>query len=191
MSDYSNAKVYKLYVTDIKDTCYIGSTCNILSQRLSQHKYAARGDTQKKCAATVLFLEYGDEVIIELLEDYPCDTKEKLLERERYWIEQTDGALNKNIPGQTWEERWAKNKERNSALHKEWLKANKESEALKKKERRLANPDATKAADKESYEKNKAARLAAKKEKVVCPICLKTMNKNSLWEHNKKLHTVA
>jgi hypothetical protein len=185
---YQSGKIYKLFALGLEDICYVGSTVTSLDKRHSSHVSAAKnviGNTQ--CRSHALF-EERNEVVIELLEDYPCNTKAELEARERYWIGRFPNALNRNIPGQTWKERWAKNKERNSALHKEWLEKNKESEALKKKERRLANPDAAKAADKESYERNKAARLAAKKEKVVCEVCQKSMNKNSLLAH-KKTHT--
>ena len=44
-------------------------------------------------------------VQISLLEDYSCNTKDELLARERYWIEQHRVILvNKNIPSRTDEE---------------------------------------------------------------------------------------
>jgi hypothetical protein len=181
--DYSKAKIYKLFASGVENMPYIGSTCNNLDQRLGQHKYAARADTQKKSASTVLFLE-NEDVEIKLIEDYPCETKEQLLARERHWIEQQD-CLNKNIPGRTWQERWAEKREHNLLLHKQWVAANQEHIRAYAVGRREITREQERARNAAGY---KEKRNAAKKEKAVCDVCHKEMNKNSLWTHKKSVH---
>lgn len=188
MVDYAKGKVYKLYIADDISNCYIGSTCNSLEQRLAQHKHAAHSDTQKKCAATQFFLE-SDKIKIELIEEYPTTSKRLLEDRERYWIEQIETCINKNIPGQTWQERWQKNRERNRELHKQWIAEHKDQQAEYKAAKRKENPELAKQKDKEARERNKEKIAAAKKARVSCPTCKKEMAKNSLWEHTKKLHS--
>ena len=105
--NYKDAKIYKLTATGTTE-CYIGSTCSTLAKRLYSHNWAvANPETQKQTAACLLYQE-GKTVAIELLEDFPCTSKQELGVRERHWIENTPTAINKNIPGQTWQERAAK-----------------------------------------------------------------------------------
>lgn len=73
---------------------YIGSTCMNLDTRFFYHN-AAMNTT-----ATAI-IKAGD-AYIELLEDYPCKTKEELLRREGELIrEYGDLAINHNIAGRT------------------------------------------------------------------------------------------
>jgi len=114
--NYADGKIYRLTATGTTD-CYIGSTCSSLAKRLYNHNWCvAHPDTQKQTAACKLY-EDGRTVAIELIEDFPCTSKQELGVRERYWIENTPTAINKNIPGQTWQERRAKNE----TDHKEYM----------------------------------------------------------------------
>ena len=186
--EYQDAKIYKLFAIGIEDVCYIGSTTTSLSKRLCSHISAAKTPgANTQCRSNKLF-EEGNEVIIILLEECPCSTKEELHARERYWIGRFPDAINHNIPGRDWKERWEANKDRNALLHRNWIEANKESEAAKKAAKRLADLEGARAKDKEQRERNKEKIAAAKKVKVVCDVCKKEMNKGSLWEH-KKIHT--
>tara|TARA_R110001599_G_scaffold285071_1_gene487286 strand:+ start:354 stop:794 length:441 start_codon:yes stop_codon:yes gene_type:complete len=77
MRDYNLGKIYQI-------TCdkgvYIGSTIMTLKRRLWFHKY---GDICKS-------LDNCDNLIITLIEDYPCNSEKELNKREQYWIEQTN-----------------------------------------------------------------------------------------------------
>ena len=184
VTDYSQGKIYKVGVIG-EEYCYIGSTTNTLTERMYNHKTNAKYERQKKTACCVLF-EDGKIPYIELLESYPCESKLELEKRERYWLEQTLHAVNKNVPTQTWQERWEKNRELNLQKHREWLQAHKEEQSQKQKEKRLAlSEEDRKAKDKAEYDKRKETALAKKKEKVRCPVCDKEMNRNSLWTHKK------
>ena len=80
---------------------YVGSTTQTLSKRKSVHKkdYKRWLDGRKRCGSIYKLFEGGGEVDIYLLEDYPCERKEQLHARERYWIENIDGScVNNRIP---------------------------------------------------------------------------------------------
>lgn len=93
MPNYNTSKIYKL-VCDTTNKQYIGSTIQTLPQRLSAHKYNYKNNLEKY-SSTEIFK--NNNYRIELLENYYCNTKEELLKRERYYIENND-CINKNIP---------------------------------------------------------------------------------------------
>lgn len=97
MPDYSEGKIYKItsqYTTDV----YIGSTCQSLADRFSQHKTDCKND--KKISSREI-VKYED-CNMELIELYPCESKEELLKRERYWIEKhSKTKVNKQLPTRT------------------------------------------------------------------------------------------
>jgi hypothetical protein len=184
MTDYSQGKIYKLYIKGFEEVCYIGSTINTLEWRFNHHKHQAKNPKQNKTGASVLF-EDENEVEIALVENYPCETKEQLETRERYWIEQHSDCVNKNIPTRGWKERWLKNREHNIALHKQWVAANQDHVA----EYRKGRATLEKQQAKERYDAGyKDVRNERKREKATCEICNKQMNKNSLWLHKKTIH---
>ena len=93
---YKNGKIYKL-VSDNTNNIYIGSTCNKLCKRLYHHRWDAKNH---QISSSKLFIY--DDIKIILIEDYPCERKEQLLSRERYWIEiNKDLVINKNIPSRS------------------------------------------------------------------------------------------
>ena len=97
--DYKNGKIYKITSSSI-DKIYIGSTCQSLCKRHSKHKgyYKSYLQGKKNIASSVEIIKLGDS-LITLIEDFPCERKEQLLSRERYWIEQNkDLVVNKIMP---------------------------------------------------------------------------------------------
>ena len=83
---YHNSKIYQ--IVDIGyNKCYIGSTCEELSQRMARHRATFKrflrvGDT-RHVSSYDLFNEYGVENCkIELIEYYKCDTLQELQRRE-------------------------------------------------------------------------------------------------------------
>ena len=97
-SIYQLGKIYKI-VCNVTGLCYIGSTKQrLLCQRLSQHRgsYKSWKKTNKHFMTSFKVIE-NDNYEIVLMEEYPCETKDQLHSRERYWIEQTD-CVNKCIP---------------------------------------------------------------------------------------------
>ena len=84
---YANGKIYK--ITDIGyNKCYIGSSIQPLCKRMVEHRAKFKQFRSGKIRVITsfgLFEEYGVENCkIELIEEFPCDTKEQLLQREGY-----------------------------------------------------------------------------------------------------------
>jgi hypothetical protein len=118
MTDYQKAKIYRLVATGTTD-CYIGSTCKSLANRLCGHRHAAANPESQLQSASCKLYNEGKTVTIELIEEFPCNSKAELAARERYWIENTPTAINTNIPGQDWKER----RQRRQADHDAYMKA--------------------------------------------------------------------
>lgn len=127
MSNYQNAKIYKI-VCNNTGKQYIGSTTQkFLSQRLAQHK-----SIQNHSCKSREIIEGGNYSIV-LVELCPCNSKDELHKRERHFIETLD-CINKIIPGRTQKEYYEENKERVLEQQKEYYKANKEHLCERKKE---------------------------------------------------------
>jgi hypothetical protein len=88
--DYSQSKIYKISSPQ-SDKVYIGSTVKTLNRRLTQHKHSSNRTTSKD------IIKYND-AIIELLEDYPCETREQLIQKECEWIKKTGNCINQVVP---------------------------------------------------------------------------------------------
>ena len=125
MQDYSKSKIYKIFCNLTGET-YYGSTCNTLTKRVSSHKadFNFWKNGKRGYVKSYDIIERGD-YDYSLVEECPCENKEQLHARERYWIENND-CVNKCIPGRT---------------NKEWREANKEHIAEQKKEYRDANKE--------------------------------------------------
>ena len=98
MVNYRLGKIYKL-VSDVDNHKYIGSTCQALSKRLCDHRSKAR--TKRKRKVYKHFNEIGwDNVRIVLIERYPCNDRDELLQREDYHRQLRKPDLNdKNASG--------------------------------------------------------------------------------------------
>lgn len=83
--NYKNAKIYKI---TSGDKLYIGSTTQFLSQALSGLRY---NSTQ-----AVKSIIFDKNCEITLIENYPCDSREQLLMRQRFHIENNPNCINKN-----------------------------------------------------------------------------------------------
>ncbi len=117
--DFSKAKIYKI-TNDYNDDVYIGSTCGELNKRFSQHKCVSKDPSKHNIKFYKLINEIGFERFrIELIENYPCEDKYQLRQREWYWIRE-HATVNMRIAG----------RERN-----QYYQDNREHEKLKNKER--------------------------------------------------------
>lgn len=199
MSDYSQGKIYLIYLPELEEYGYIGSTIKELPRRLWEHRYQKTSNQPYQFASCVFFQE-GNEVCIKLLEAFPCQTKQELLAREKYWLDKYPEAVNKNPPILTEEQRIArhkelhliaynKNKEHNLAKHREWLEKNKDYHSQQRAQHRLENPEETKAKDKEANAKrDKEKRNAWKNQKVICSECQLVLSRNNFPTHKKNKH---
>jgi hypothetical protein len=115
MPDYQKGKIY-IIRSHNTDLVYIGSTCEkYLSNRLGGHrtKYNRFLNGKYKYKPTTFeILKLGD-YYIELIEKYPCNSKEELCRREGQ-IQREINCVNKRIENRTKKE-WVEN-------HKEQIK---------------------------------------------------------------------
>ena len=128
-SKFQHGKIYR--ISDIGYTkFYYGSTVQSLAVRMAEHrrKYKIHRTCQKgtSCTSYQLFEEYGIENCkIELVEAYPCTSKEQLRKGEGYHIQQHE-CVNKVIPGRTLQEYHQDCKDFISQKCKEYYQHNKE-----------------------------------------------------------------
>ena len=136
MNNYQDGKIYKV-INKLNSEVYVGSTTLDLGKRMIKHKCDAK--QRPHLSKFYAFMnETGiDNFEIELIENYPCKTKEELRKREGKVIKAM-ATLNQRIAGRTPAE--------NS---KEWQKKNKDKRNQQRNERRKANPEKTK----EEYKK--------------------------------------
>lgn len=111
MIDYKQSKIYKIH---IRDEIYVGSTTKkYLSWRRSGHVADSKKEVQseRKLYALVNSLpNKWDGIKLELLEEYPCETKDQLRAKEAEWVRKI-GTLNQQIPGRTCKEWCEEHKE--------------------------------------------------------------------------------
>jgi len=89
-SKYRTGKIYAI-CSNKTDDIYIGSTICSLPERFSGHTLKKR-----KCTSQQI-IDYKDAYIV-LIENYPCETQQQLLERELYWINNMPTCINKINP---------------------------------------------------------------------------------------------
>ena len=98
--DLNQAKIYKI-TNDYNDDIYIGSTCNSLVRRYSQHKAFSNQEKYQHRPLYKLINDIGfDRFRIQLIENYPCEDKYMLKQKEGEYTREL-GTLNKRIAGRT------------------------------------------------------------------------------------------
>ena len=154
MPNYSNGKIYKV-VNDNLNICYIGSTVQPLSVRMSAHQ------GHHKSGSFARYKKWGkiEDCKIHLIENYPCKDKHELESRERHFIESYragTGCLNVQTPTRT---------------RTEYNQDNRERILQGKKKYRINNAD-----------KIKEYRLLTRQERVTCD-CGSAVTKHNLQRH--------
>jgi len=155
MDRYKNGKIYKI-VDNTNENVYIGSTCEpTLARRLANHRrdykeYLKGGSNH---TTSIKILENNDYSIV-LLEEFPCETKDQLLARERFYIE-NNKCINKKIPNRTQKEYYEQNKDNIKEYYQEYYEQNKETIKKQTKEYRELNKDKIKEYNKKYREQNK------------------------------------
>jgi hypothetical protein len=168
---YKNGKIYKIVDIGYNEQ-YFGSTTVELSTRMSRHrsnyKRYEKGD-KYYCTSFILFGKYDlDNCKIELVEMYPCSSKEELRKREGYWIKQED-CVNKRIAGRTL-------KEHLEVYRPKYYKEN--CEMIKEKVRKY-------------HLENKEKIKAYNDEPLKCPTCEKLISRRNMLRHQKTLHPIS
>ena len=108
--EYKNSKIYQI-LNHVDDAVYIGSTTQPLCKRMAYHRRDMTKIRHFNRPVYEKMRELGVEnFYIELIEEYPCESKEQLTKREGHYIRQF-GTLNKVIAGRTHKEYVADNYE--------------------------------------------------------------------------------
>ena len=126
MVNYQLGKIYKI-VDNTNNNIYIGSTCEpTLARRLATHltDYKRREIRNNNMTSLQIFDNNNYDII--LIENYPCERKDELHARERYYIESLE-CVNKQFPGRTQKEYREVNKEYIRAKDHEYYLNNIES----------------------------------------------------------------
>ena len=131
--NYQNGKIYTIrsYQTD---DVYYGSTTQPLSKRLSMHKrhYKLWQDNKKNYLTSFEIVKYND-CYIELVENYPCNSKAELEKFEGQCIRNNE-CINKNIPGRSKKQYREDNKDKMDIWYKQYREDNKEKISKQKKQ---------------------------------------------------------
>ena len=93
MFKYQKGKIYKI-ISNNTDKVYYGSTVSLLSKRKAQHNYDFKNNLNFLSCREIMDNEHWDLILVE---DYPCERKEQLLMRERYYIDNNE-CINKKNP---------------------------------------------------------------------------------------------
>jgi len=148
MPNYQNSKIYKL-ICDNPELVYYGSTTQkYLASRLSGHHQGYKKKLIKHCSSYKLF-EAGN-VKIFLVESFPCKSKEELLYRERYWIE-NNSCVNISKPITT--------KEEKREQREQYQIDNREQILEKKREYTKKTKEQKREYDRINYQKNREKKL--------------------------------
>lgn len=116
--DYSNACIYKIVNIDYCDDAdnkdfYIGS-CKRFNKRRNVHKYDCNNIKSKSYNQQIYrhIRQNGgwNKWEVVLLEQYPCNSRYELEQREREIIEEMKPNINKNIPTRNHRERYLINR---------------------------------------------------------------------------------
>jgi hypothetical protein len=106
--DYNNTIIYKIISNNPDITeCYVGHTTKFI-QRKRKHKECCNNEKSKSYNYNVykFIRENGgwDNWTMVEIEEYPCADMNEACSRERYWYENLNAKLNKNVPNRKWEE---------------------------------------------------------------------------------------
>lgn len=127
---YDNGKIYAIR-SHQTDKMYIGSTTNTLSRRLSYHKthYKRWKNGERVSYVSSYELMKYDDAYIEVIENYPCSSREELNKREGHYIREMD-CVNMSVAGRDkneyMREYWTNNKDKIKSYSREWRENNKE-----------------------------------------------------------------
>lgn len=179
MSKYEHGKIYKI-ISSQSDKMYIGSTVSkYLCERMGQHKYAFVHKNVKKCRANEI-VQYDDAKIV-LIENYPCKSRDELLQREQFWIDQhQNDCLNAH---KAW-----KGPMSTQDYHKQKYERKKSEISLKSKERYAKNCEAIKQKAKEYRAQNQEKIQAKKLERITCDCGIEILKSNISTHKKTKNH---
>jgi len=169
MGDYLQSIIYKLSSPSHPEVNpYYGSSKNPAYKRRGSHK----GDYKAgKNSSAFLILCY-DDWVLEVVEEYPCESANQLRLREGWWISNHPCVNQRNAgTGKTakcsaeyFKQYYTENKERLKEKAKQHYEENKEQHKMKSKEYQEANREHLNAKRREWVANNREAVLLKKRE---------------------------
>ena len=177
MPNYQQSKIYKIW-SQKTDDIYIGSTTQkTLARRMSHHRCCFKRwkSGKERCVTAYHIMNHGD-ARIELIENFPCNSKDELHAREGQIIRQHD-CVNKRVEG-----RGQKQREFETGRRAEYRKTHKKKIQVVNKKYYKNNKSKLKK-DSKTYRQNNNQTLE-------CP-CSGTYKKYDQSKHNKtRMHTI-
>lgn len=205
---YENSKIYKLICED--GFYYYGSTTSTLTNRLSKHKTNSKIENSK--LYTHIKTIGWDKVRIQLVEQFQCENKQELLQKENDYIltgkddnlclntirsylsseqrnidRQTQRNNSRDIANERARIYREQNKEKIKESMKKWYNEHKEEQSNKQKQYQENNKDTIREHRKQFYEENKERLLKEKKEQY--ELNKDEINKRRRESYNRKKHT--
>lgn len=194
---YSKTIIYKIVCKnpEIKD-CYVGQTTNF-TERKNCHKSSCNNINNNKLYNLYVYQfirehDGWDNWDMVEIEKYNATDKLNAGKRERYWIEQLQATLNKQLPTRTGQEYYEEhkdkikeyNKEYSKEYYKEYYTENKDKLKEQYKEYRVQNIDKIKEYQKEYYTENKDKIQEYRSEQISC-VCGTICRKDNLKRHER------
>ena len=178
LNKYQNGKIYK--IVDLGYTkCYIGSTIDSLSKRMAKHRQSSNPTSSKS-----LFDEFGkNNCKIELIETYPCNSKDELKRREGFFIQAIE-CVNKRVEGRTRVEYYRDNQDSILENKHQYYEENKEKAKTYSRECTVSHKEQISEMKKQYYNANKNDILEKQKVKMTC-ICGSTFRNHDKSRHEK------
>jgi len=198
--NYQLGKIYKI-VDNTNNNCYIGSTCEpTLARRLAGHvnDHKRYLDGKHKSFTSSFDILKNNDYDIVLIESYPCNSKDELFARERFWTNQMECVnIRKNqgfeleLGEIEYHKEYRKNhKDKIKEYNKQYKIDNKEYLNELNKQYYKDNKDIMSGKFRNYYEKNKEKILEKNreknKEKITCT-CGCLFRKDSKHKHIKTI----
>ena len=190
------AVIYKISCKDLNvKQCYFGST-KYFNTRKKQHKNNCYNEKRKHYNIPLYkFIRNNngwDNFEMKIIDCITSDDKEIYQKCEAKYIrDNIDIVLNKIIPGRSDKEYYEDNKEKNMEKDKIYRENNKEKINEYGKVYREENKEKEILRHKIYHQNNKEKiierKKVYKKQKVTCPICLKSITRGSLYKHKQSL----
>ena len=96
MVNYNDSKVYLVQDNDNPDLKYIGSTARDIKWRTREHKHHANRYNRGTYGYNTVFVIINrGNYTTSIVEEYPCENRSQLEDREAYWINEMKPNVNK------------------------------------------------------------------------------------------------
>jgi major membrane immunogen (membrane-anchored lipoprotein) len=185
MPGYEHGKIYKIYNT-CTDDIYIGSTTQMLCERMSKHRYNSKIDHLQNIRLYKCFHQHGiDNFYIELIESYNCSNKDELTAKEGQYIRELKPSLNKVVNGRTPKEYRQDNAEHYKKTGKDYRDKNKDN--IKERDANYHKNNRSSRIEKQKvYYKENIDKINEKqKEQLECKVCGCMIIRSNMSRHNK------